>query len=71
MGARAPTVVLALLVSSVAFFFFAGLVRAELGAEQAAAPRYVYVAAPGLLIAGAVLLARIHDRGGRSSGSRF
>jgi hypothetical protein len=54
-----PPVVLALLVSSVAFFFFAGLVRAELGAEQAAAPRYVYVAAPGLLIAGAVLLARI------------
>ena len=54
-----PPVVLALLVSSVAFFFFAGLVRAELGAEQAAAPRYIYVAAPGLLIAGAVLLARI------------
>ena len=54
-----PPVVLALLVSSVAFFFFAGLVRAELGAEQAAAPRYVYVAAPGLLIAGAVLLARL------------
>jgi hypothetical protein len=54
-----PAAVLALLVSSVAFFFFAGLVRAELGAEQAAAPRYVYVAAPGLLIAGAVLLARI------------
>ena len=52
-------VVLALLASSVAFFFFAGLVRAELGAEQAAAPRYVYVAAPGLLITGAVLLARI------------
>jgi hypothetical protein len=54
-----PPVVLALLASSVAFFFFAGLVRAELGPEQAAAPRYVYVAAPGLLIAGAVLLARI------------
>jgi len=54
-----PPVVLALLASSVAFFFFAGLVRAELGAEQAAAPRYVYVAVPGLLIAGAVLLARI------------
>jgi hypothetical protein len=52
-------VVLSLLASSVAFFFFAGLVRAQLGAEQAAAPRYVYVAAPGLLIAGAVLLARI------------
>lgn len=52
-------VVLALLASSVAFFFIAGLVRAQLGAEQAAAPRYVYVAAPGLLIAGAVLLARL------------
>ena len=54
-----PPVVLALLASSVAFFFIAGLVRAELGAEQAAAPRYVYVAAPGFLIAGAVLLARL------------
>jgi len=54
-----PPVVLALLASSVAFFFFAGLVRAELGPEQAAAPRYVYVAAPGFLIAGAVLLAGI------------
>ncbi len=52
-------VVLALLASSVAFFFIAGLVRAHLGAEQAAAPRYVYVAAPGLLVAGAVLLARL------------
>ena len=67
-----PPVVLALLVSSVAFFFFAGLVRAQLGAEQAAAPRYVYVAAPGLLIAGAVLLARIRrpwrdDRRGRGA----
>ena len=59
LDAQVPPVVLALLVSSVAFFFFAGLVRAELGAEQAAAPRYVYVAAPGLLITGAVLLARI------------
>ena len=52
-------VILSLLASSVAFFFIAGLVRAHLGAEQAAAPRYVYVAAPGLLIAGAVLLARL------------
>jgi len=43
----------------VAFFLIAGLVRAHLGAEQAAAPRYVYIAAPGLLIAGAVLLARV------------
>ena len=54
-----PPTVLALLASSVAFFFIAGLVRAQLGAEQAAAPRYVYVAAPGLLVAGAVLLARL------------
>jgi hypothetical protein len=54
-----PPVVVALLASSVAFFFIAGLVRAQLGAEQASAPRYVYVAAPGLLIAGAVLLARL------------
>jgi hypothetical protein len=52
-------VVIAMLVSSVAFFAIAGLVRAQLGAEQATAPRYVYIAAPGLLIAGAVLLARI------------
>ena len=56
---KVSPVVLSLLVASVAFFFFAGLVRAQLGAEQAAAPRYVYVAAPGLLITGAVLLARI------------
>jgi hypothetical protein len=54
-----PPVVLALLVCSVAFFAIAGLVRAQLGAEQATASRYVYIAAPGLLIAGAVLLARI------------
>ena len=52
-------VVVAVLASSVAFFFIAGLVRAQLGAEQATASRYVYVAAPGLLIAGAVLLARL------------
>jgi hypothetical protein len=54
-----PPVVLAMLVTSVAFFAIAGLVRAQLGSEQATAPRYVYIAAPGLLIAGAVLLARI------------
>ena len=52
-------IVIAMLVTSVAFFAIAGLVRAQLGAEQATAPRYVYIAAPGLLIAGAVLLARI------------
>jgi hypothetical protein len=56
---RVPTVVLSLLVSGVTFFFIAGLVRAGLGAEQATAPRYVYIVAPSLIIAGAVLLARI------------
>ncbi len=56
---KVSPVVLSLLLSSVAFFFFAGLVRAQLGPEQAAAPRYVYVAAPGFLITGAVLLARL------------
>ena len=54
-----PPVVLAMLVSAVAFFTIAGLVRAQLGAEQATASRYIYVAAPAFLIAGAVLLARI------------
>ena len=54
-----PPVVLALLASGVAFFVIAGLVRAQLGAEQATAPRYVYVVAPTLIVAGAVLLARI------------
>ncbi|MEO8438155.1 MAG: hypothetical protein ABI562_06815 [Chloroflexota bacterium] len=58
----APPVVIAMLVSSVAFFAIAGLVRAQFGPEQAAASRYVYVAAPGLLIAGAVLLARLPRR---------
>jgi hypothetical protein len=56
---RVPTVVLSLLVSGVTFFFIAGLVRAGLGAEQATAPRYVYIVAPSLIIAGSVLLARI------------
>jgi hypothetical protein len=54
-----PPVVVASLVSTVAFFAIAGLVRAQLGADQATAPRYIYIAAPGLLIAGAVLLARL------------
>ena len=54
-----PPVVIALLASGVAFFAIAGLVRAHLGPEQAAAPRYVYIVAPALIIAGAVLLARI------------
>ena len=40
-------------------FFIAGLVRAGLGAEQATAPRYVYIVAPSIIIAGTVLLGRI------------
>jgi hypothetical protein len=56
---RVPPVVVSLLVSGVAFFVIAGLVRAQLGAEQATAPRYVYIVAPSIVIAGAVLLARI------------
>jgi hypothetical protein len=54
-----PPVILASLAAAVAFFAIAGLVRAQLGPEQATAPRYVYVAAPAFIIAGAVLLARI------------
>jgi hypothetical protein len=54
-----PPVVLAMLASGVAFFAIAGLVRAQLGAEQATASRYIYVAAPAFLITGAMLLARI------------
>jgi hypothetical protein len=54
-----PTVVLALLAAGIAFFFIAGLVRAELGPEQAAASRYVYIVAPAFIVAGAVLLARL------------
>jgi hypothetical protein len=54
-----PPVVLALLVSGVMFFVIAGLVRAQLGPEQATAPRYVYIVAPSLIVAAAVLIARI------------
>ena len=54
-----PPVVLALLASGVAFFTVAGLARAQLGPEQATASRYVYIVAPSIIIAGAVLLARI------------
>jgi hypothetical protein len=56
---RVPPVVLALLVSGVMFFVIAGLVRAQLGPEQATAPRYVYIVAPALIVAAAVLIARI------------
>ncbi len=55
----APPVVLALLASSIAFFAIAGLVRAQLGPEEATVPRYVYVAAPAFIVAGTVLLSRI------------
>ncbi len=64
-----PPVVLAMLASSVAFFLIAGLVRAQLGAEQATASRYIYVAAPAFLIAGAVLLARVPRPAGPAIGA--
>jgi hypothetical protein len=54
-----PTIVLALLLTGLAFFVIAGFVRAELGPEQATAPRYVYIVAPAFIVAGAVLLARL------------
>jgi hypothetical protein len=66
---RVPTVVLSLLVSGVTFFFIAGLVRAGLGAEQATAPRYVYIVAPSIIVAGAVLLARIPRPAGTAIGA--
>jgi hypothetical protein len=64
-----PTVVAALLVSGIAFFVIAGVVRAELGPEQATAPRYVYIVAPAFIVAGAVLLARLPRRPGAVIGS--
>ena len=71
VGRLRPVVplVVALLVAGVAFFFIAGLVRAELGAEQATAPRYVYIVAPVFLVAGAVLLARLPRQVGVSIGA--
>jgi len=59
-----PPVVLALLASGVAFFTVAGLARAQLGPEQATASRYVYIVAPSIIIAGAVLMARIRRPAG-------
>jgi hypothetical protein len=44
-------------------FAFTGLVRAQFGDEQAAAPRYVYVAAVFLLPVAAGILADLHWRG--------
>ncbi|MEO5940378.1 MAG: hypothetical protein ABIZ72_05425 [Candidatus Limnocylindrales bacterium] len=54
-----PTVVLALLAAGVAFYVIAGSVRAELGAEQAAASRYLYIVAPSFLVAGAIVFSRL------------
>lgn len=64
-----PRVALGVLAASVAFFGIAGLVRAQLGAEYAAQPRYVYIGGPGVLIAGAVLLARLPHRLGVAVGA--
>jgi hypothetical protein len=59
-----PTVVLALLAAGVAFYLIAGTVRAELGPEQATAPRYLYIVAPPFLVAGAYLLSRLPSPAG-------
>ena len=63
-----PPVVLALLASGLAFFIVAGLARAELGPEQATAPRYIYIVAPSIIVAGAVLLARVRRPAGYALG---
>ena len=65
----APPVVLALLAAGVAFYVIAGTVRAELGPEQASAPRYVYIVAPAFIVAGAVLLARLRRPAGPAIGA--
>jgi hypothetical protein len=54
-----PSVVVALLAAGVAFFVIAGTVRAELGPDQASAPRYVYIVAPAFVVAGAIVLSRL------------
>ena len=64
-----PPVVLSLLASGVAFFTIAGLARAGLGPEQATAPRYVYIVAPSIIIAGVVLLARVRRPAGSVLGA--
>jgi hypothetical protein len=53
-----PTVA-SLLAAGVAFFVITGLVRAQLGAGQADAPRYLYVLAPAILVAAAIALSRL------------
>ena len=64
-----PPVVLSLLASGVAFFTIAGLARAGLGPEQATAPRYVYIVAPSIIVAGVVLLARVRRPAGSVLGA--
>jgi hypothetical protein len=64
-----PPVVLSLLASGVAFFTVAGLARAGLGPEQATAPRYVYIVAPSIIVAGVVLLARVRRPAGSVIGA--
>jgi hypothetical protein len=64
-----PSVVVALAAAAVAFFVIAGTVRAELGSDQAAAPRYVYIVAPVFIVAGAVLLSRLRRPTGQWLGA--
>jgi hypothetical protein len=59
LGRPIPSVVVALLAAGAAFFVIAGTVRAELGPEQAAASRYVYIVAPAFLVGGAIALSRL------------
>ncbi len=56
-----PSVVLAVLAAGIAFYVIAGTVRAELGPEQAAAPRYLYIVAPAFIVAGTSLLSRVRQ----------
>jgi len=62
-------VVLSLLAAGVAFFVIAGLARSGLGPQQATAPRYVYIVAPSIVIAGAVVLARVRRPAGYALGA--
>ncbi len=64
-----PPVVLSLLAAGVAFFAIAGLARSGLGPDQATAPRYVYIVAPSIVIAGAVLLSRVRRPAGYGLGA--
>ncbi len=64
-----PSVVVALLAAGVAFYVIAGTVRAELGPEQAAASRYLYIVAPAFLVGGAIVLSRLPRRIGVGIGA--